>query len=479
MTLVLNMLRCPDAVSPQSRSVGGGELSIGRGSETDWPLMDPDRVLSKKHCVLEFFNGGWQVRDTSTNGTFLNHDAEAIGRDRVRDLRDGDRVRFGSYELEVRIEAVADAWRPAPHAAPAGRGGPGAASFDDDRMFGSEPPDPYAVPSIGEGGFADPAFGSTDNMSPGHSISLGRSGMLPDDLDFGLDSPAAPPPAAQFDHAPPGEQSFSVPRPAAALLPDEDDWLSDLLPATPPPAAPTRPLRTPPMATSPFDEPGDLPAAPVPPPATRPAPAAVLPPPQPAAESSELLAAFLRGAGMEDAHPVDPLATMQALGEAFRAVVAGLRQALIARASIKGEFRIEQTMIRARGNNPLKFSAGDDDALAALLGTGRRVDLTPAAAIADALRDMRLHELATMAAMQSAVRSFLVRLDPAPIKADAEKAGGLLPAARRARAFDAFEKLHGDMTRALADDFDAVFGRAFARAYEQALAEASDKETSA
>lgn len=479
MTLVLNMLRCPDAVSPQSRSVGGGELSIGRGSETDWPLMDPDRVLSKKHCVLEFFNGGWQVRDTSTNGTFLNHDAEPIGRDRVRDLRDGDRLRFGGYELEVRIEAVADAWRPAPApaAAPAGRGGPGAASFDDDRLFGAEPLDPYAVPSIGEGGFADPAFGSTDNMSPSHDISLGRSGMLLDDLDFGLDSTAAPPPASQFDHAPPGEQSFSVPRPAAVLLPDEDDWLSDLLPAAPPPVAPTPPLRTPPMTASPFDEPGDFPAVPISPPAARPAPVAALP--SPPADQSEPLAAFLRGAGMEDAHPIDPLATMQALGEAFRAVVAGLRQALIARASIKGEFRIEQTMIRARGNNPLKFSAGDDDALAALLGTGRRVDLTPAAAIADALRDMRLHELATMAAMQSAVRSFLARLDPVPIKADAEKAGGLLPAARRARAFDAFEKLHGDMTRALVDDFDAVFGRAFARAYEQALAEASDKEKSA
>ena len=61
---------------------------------------------------------------------------------------------------------------------------------------------------------------------------------------------------------------------------------------------------------------------------------------------------------MQDAHLTDPPATMLALGKAFRNLVAGLRAVLIARAQIKSEFRIEQTMIQARGNNPLKFSAG-------------------------------------------------------------------------------------------------------------------------
>ena len=108
---------------------------------------------------------------------------------------------------------------------------------------------------------------------------------------------------------------------------------------------------------------------------------------------------------------------MLALGKAFRNLVAGLRAVLIARAAIKGEFRIEQTMIQARGNNPLKFSADDDDALAALLGTGRRTDMAPHEAVADALRDIRLHELASMAAMQAAVRALLDGFDPAKLRA--------------------------------------------------------------
>jgi type VI secretion system FHA domain protein len=193
--------------------------------------------------------------------------------------------------------------------------------------------------------------------------------------------------------------------------------------------------------------------------------------------TTALLAAFLEGVGLPDAQPADPAATMRALGRAFRTLVAGLRAVLIARAAIKSEFRIEQTMIRAHGNNPLKFSAGDDDALAALLA-GRRTDMAPHEAVAEALCDIRLHELASMAAMQAAVRSVLDGLNPARLRAEAEQGGGmaLLPAQKKARAWEAYEALHARTMQALADDFDSAFGRAFARAYERALDEIAGKE---
>jgi type VI secretion system protein ImpI/type VI secretion system protein len=150
---------------------------------------------------------------------------------------------------------------------------------------------------------------------------------------------------------------------------------------------------------------------------------------------------------------------------------------MIARAAVKGEFRIEQTMIRARGNNPLKFSIGDDDALAALIGTGRHSEMGAVEAVSDALRDIRLHELATMAAMQSAVRALLAEFDPGKLCKAGERGGlSLIPAQRKAHAWDAFERLHARVTAALMDDFDSVFGKAFARAYEGALAQISAKE---
>ena len=40
---------------------------------------------------------------------------------------------------------------------------------------------------------------------------------------------------------------------------------------------------------------------------------------------------------------------------------------------------------------------------------------------------------------------------------------------KKARAWDAFVRLHKDVTQALSDDFNSVFGKAFARAYEEAI----------
>ena len=265
--------------------------------------------------------------------------------------------------------------------------------------------------------------------------------------------------------------------PGDDLLPD--DWDKDLLEgmapsgnARPAPAPPPPPVvRAPPPAKAPPAEPV-VTLAPASPPPPRQEPEAV-------ADDGALLAAFLEGVGLHDARPKDPPATMLALGKAFRNLVAGLRAVLIARAQIKSEFRIEQTMIQAHGNNPLKFSAGDDDALAALLGTGRRTDMAPHEAVADALRDIRLHELASIAAMQSAVRTLLDGLAPVKLRAQVEQGGGmsLLPAQKKARAWDAYETLHARTVQALADDFDSVFGKAFARAYERSLQEISAKKS--
>ena len=175
---------------------------------------------------------------------------------------------------------------------------------------------------------------------------------------------------------------------------------------------------------------------------------------------------------MEGTALPDPVQTMEQLGAAFRAMVSGIRHALIARSEVKREFRIEATVIRSRGNNLLKFSTSDDDALAGLLGAGRRTDMGAEEAITDALTDIRLHELATMTAMQTAVRALVARLGPDQIR-DAKEQGGALGLLgnRKARAWDAYEALHAEVLRGLSDDFDSLFGKRFAVAYEQATQE--------
>ena len=133
MKLELTVLRCPDSVVPEARIVSGGEFSVGRGPGVDWVLPDGDRLLSKRHFALAFRSGSWQLADTSTNGTFINTNDTALGSGEVRTLRDGDRVRLGAYEIEVRL--TEDAYQSGGYSA-AARGG-GSDPFGD--PFGMDP----------------------------------------------------------------------------------------------------------------------------------------------------------------------------------------------------------------------------------------------------------------------------------------------------------------------------------------------------
>jgi predicted component of type VI protein secretion system len=81
--------------------VNGGR--IGRNSGNDWVLRDPDRYVSGRHAEIEHRAGTWILRDTSTNGTFVNGSDEALGPDRPHALAHGDRFRIGEYEIEVEI----------------------------------------------------------------------------------------------------------------------------------------------------------------------------------------------------------------------------------------------------------------------------------------------------------------------------------------------------------------------------------------
>lgn len=603
MELTLTVLRCPDSVVPEQRRVPGGDYRIGRGADCDWVLPDPDRLLSKQHCVLEFRSGGWEVRDTSTNGTFVNHASAPVGREQSAVLNDGDRIRLGAYEIEIRVEqAAAGSWQGA-SAMPMAPAAPG---WDDPPPprpeWNAEPPprqvgeawqvsgweqaaqptrqqdpmapriagDPFAMPGLeppaanygggGPGGipgggglpgadpFASPAADPFANEAmPDHRPStsdaflppraMQQVSAIPDDWDLDL----SPKPTQNQGPPPP------APTPPPGAIPD--DWDLDLTPRAPAPAAPSpqpaapappRPAPeayaappapvAPPRAPSPGALPADFslapeppspPVAPVPlappiaPPATtqfvadetdpfheevpaaqraamppapvvvaavQPAPvpvapmpvAAPVPMPPPAAatpnsgggDAAAGLAAFLAGAGL----PPQPLRasaeeTLQALGAAFAAAVAGMRALLIARADVKREFRIEQTMLRAGANNPVKFAATDEAAMAGLIAAGAQQG---PAALAETVADLTAHQVATLAATQAAARALLGKLAPAVLEGAEQGGGGLFGASREKKLWDAYKKLHQQVSDQFDDDFDSAFGKEFARAYEQA-----------
>jgi type VI secretion system protein len=81
--------------------VHGGR--IGRATDNDWALPDPERFLSGHHASITYRSGSWFVVDTSSNGTFLNDATTPLGRDNAHAVSSGDLVRMGDYEFVVSV----------------------------------------------------------------------------------------------------------------------------------------------------------------------------------------------------------------------------------------------------------------------------------------------------------------------------------------------------------------------------------------
>jgi type VI secretion system protein len=188
-------------------------------------------------------------------------------------------------------------------------------------------------------------------------------------------------------------------------------------------------------------------------------------------DAEAALAAFLDGAGVsgDDIDASDPVAALRAAGKIFRAMTAGLQQALKSRAVVKKDLGIDQTILSASGNNALKFAVTTDDAVRLLLTPRAPGYMEPLSAARQAANDIEAHELAVMVGMQQALLSMLHRFDPDELekRLAAGGFGGLLPAARKARFWDAFRQSYADLSREVEDEFQNVFGRPFAKAYNR------------
>jgi type VI secretion system FHA domain protein len=86
--------------------VHGG--TIGRATDNDWILPDPERYLSGKHARIDFRAGTFVLVDTSSNGTYVNGAQVPLGKFHDYSLKEGDYVRLGEYELLVSIDKSND-----------------------------------------------------------------------------------------------------------------------------------------------------------------------------------------------------------------------------------------------------------------------------------------------------------------------------------------------------------------------------------
>lgn len=202
-----------------------------------------------------------------------------------------------------------------------------------------------------------------------------------------------------------------------------------------------------------------------------------------AAPAHDLATALLRGLGVEGGVGL-PIGADEAhrIGALLRAMTAGTLELLTARMVAKRELGAAATQLRTRENNPLKFSPDVDAALSHLIGPPERGFLDPQAAVQEAFEDLRAHQVALLAGMRAALESVMSRFDPEVLEKRLAPGGALenlIPANRRARLWSNYSDEYARIVSEIEDDFDALLGRAFLKAYQAQLqALAADRKPS-
>ncbi|SAL80431.1 FHA domain-containing protein [Caballeronia arvi] len=426
----------PDA--PLACRFGAAGGTIGRGADNTMMLPDAAKTVSRVHARIDWSEDGWRLADLGSNPS--RHNGRPLASGQPAWLADGDQLEIGGYRLGVRTMARASA---AAFDAPPG--------VHDRRGF-----DPLDVASPRECAVTEAcahdalarAAVLADAPLPGPRFDpLGDAYEAPARLDghavfAGSGSDHVPP--EQFAYVPPAGATAHAP---AGGIPHDYDPLGDVAFAV----------------------------------AVEPARRAVNPPTLPAANDAiaeSSFGALLDGMGV-DAGALgtrDTAETARLAGAMLRTAVRGVVDVLLSRSVLKREISLDTTMLVQRDNNPLKFFPDGDGALAQMLRGASAGYLPAQAALEGAFDDIRRHELAVLAGTRAAMQHLLGRFDPQAI-ARADTRRGLLdwlPACRKARQWDRLVALHAELTRASADDLQALCGSAFNDAYERQANDSAD-----
>ncbi len=434
--------------------VTGGR--IGRSTDNDWVLPDPDRYVSSHHCKVSFRAGKWVLEDTSTNGVFINGSDTPAAIEGPYSLQDGDRLRLGDYEILVGI--------------------------DDRNDF---PPDASGQIPVPPRVQAKAAIASA--RAPAVAEDLGEELDITDLLSDSLIQPGMA--SNAFDWSVPDHPPTKVASKAAAPIPVLTPMTS-VTPAVSQPAKPGRggfdSLLDVPLAestsskknddwqmqTRPYDR-KTMQAL------TNASTLSRIEPDRPKRAEGPIdsigVEAFCRGAGIDPtALGTDTQAALlTAAGQMLREMVLGLMENSKARSDIKTRLRLNQTPGHAADNNPLRSAASVDEAVMRLLDPHGSRYLAPIEAIRDAFADLRTHQNALVSAAQAAADELMSRIEPGELQERFDrglKRGAILGAANKMKYWDMYVEFYQALNQRNEQGMPALFAEELARTYAEKAA---------
>ncbi|MDJ0916933.1 MAG: type VI secretion system-associated FHA domain protein TagH [Woeseiaceae bacterium] len=198
---------------------------------------------------------------------------------------------------------------------------------------------------------------------------------------------------------------------------------------------------------------------------------------------NDLLDAFLEGLGVkrDDLHPsVDVKQVMKNAGEVLREYVKGSEKLLVNRANLKAAFKLDQTMVLPRHNNPLKLSQNTEDSIKQLLvGQDGGEYLGPKDAVRETNKDLLLHQEAFLEAMTAAFADFADRFDPEELIESFDRTLNRKPRFKmlsEQKYWQLYKELYPIMIERGGGRFPQMLAEDFVRAYERQVADANRPE---
>lgn len=196
-----------------------------------------------------------------------------------------------------------------------------------------------------------------------------------------------------------------------------------------------------------------------------------------AADAAKLLDSFMTGLGIDrsEIHPsTNPFEVMENAGRVLKEFVDGTTELLASRTALKSIFRLDQTTVLPRHNNPLKIAENTRDSMMQLLVGKEGEYLGPVDAVREVCRDLKFHHDAVLEAMVSAYQEFADRFDPIELQQSFDKtidSKPLLKKMNQIKYWQLYCDLYPIMTQSGSGKFPHQFSEEFVRSYERQIAE--------
>jgi type VI secretion system protein len=405
---------------------GAAGGTIGRSSDNDWVLPDPQRYVSAHHARIRFSQGQFELEDTSTNGLYVNDDEQPVKEYGSYRLKHGDVLRIGEYEVAVALDRESADEQSDPD------------TWSGASTLTAVDPVPTRINDLqGLARAAQTDLGAVLNLNEllmTESSSGRRLGPVNAYGQSIVPAPSVPKPSAASDADP-----ASAPGPGEEALARRLERLA---------RAATRAQE----ARS-----AHLPAPP---------------------EVQTGLQAFCRGAGLDvRLLPADAQARLlQLVGQLFREALVGLKDLERARGQIRDRFHVTLAA-DPEDPRPSLVRSTVEELLVAVLSQAESRSFDAVQWIRDAIDAAKAHELATAEALRAAFVEFIDRFDPAELEARFDRAARRTKATGNAqsRNWSLFTEFYRNLTEMPPNQLPHTFLEAFASAYRKALESGSQR----